>query len=84
MAVGVRMRRMGARNDVSFRIVATDSRSPRDGKYLELLGWYNPKSRGENFNLNLERIDHWLQKGAVISNTVRSLVRKARKKAGHA
>ena len=81
MSVKIRMRRMGAKNDMSFRVVATDSRSPRDGRYLELLGWYDPEQKGENFGLKLERIEFWKGKGAIISDTVKSLMKKARKAA---
>ena len=73
------MRRMGAKNDMSFRVVATDSRSPRDGRYLELLGWYDPEKKDVNYKLKLDRIEHWKSKGAIISATVRSLIRKANK-----
>ncbi|MDD4871853.1 MAG: 30S ribosomal protein S16 [Kiritimatiellae bacterium] len=79
MSVKIRMRRMGAKNDMSFRVVATDSRSPRDGRYLELLGWYDPEKKGENFGLKLDRIEYWKSKGAIISDTVKSLLRKAKK-----
>jgi len=72
---------MGAKNDISFRVVATDSRAPRDGRYLELLGWYDPEKKDKNFELKLERIDYWKSKGAIISNTVKSLMKKARKAA---
>jgi len=58
--------------------VATDSRSPRDGKYLEILGWYDPKKSKANFHLKLERIAAWKNKGAILSETVRSLVKKAK------
>lgn len=78
MAVKIRCRRTGANNDPSYRIVATDVRSARDGKYLENLGWYNPKRTGINFNINLDRIEQWRSKGAMISDTVRSLVRRAK------
>jgi small subunit ribosomal protein S16 len=71
------MRRVGAINDRSFRVVATDSRSPRDGTYLELLGWYDPEQKGVNFRLKLDRIEYWKQRGAQVSTTVRSLVRRA-------
>jgi len=81
MAVKIRMRRMGAKNDISFRVVATDSRSPRDGRYLELLGWYDPEKKDKNFDIKLDRIEYWKSKGAIISNTVKSLIRKARKAA---
>jgi small subunit ribosomal protein S16 len=79
MAVRVRLTRTGANNDPCFRVVATDSRSPRDGSYLENLGWYDPKKPGVNFALKLDRIEHWKGRGALLSDTVRSLVRKARK-----
>ena len=78
MAVKIRMRRMGSNRDISFRVVATDSRWPRDGKSLELLGWYDPKREGVNFNLKLDRIEYWKSKGAQISDTVKSLLKKAR------
>lgn len=78
MAVKIRCRRMGANNDPSFRIVATDMRSARDGKCLETLGWYDPKLKGGNFKIDLERIEHWRAHGAQVSDTVRSLVRRAK------
>ena len=81
MAVKIRMRRMGANRDISFRVVATDSRFPRDGKSLELLGWYDPKREGVNFSLKLDRIDYWKSKGAQVSDTVASLIKKARAQA---
>lgn len=78
MSVKIRMTRTGANRDISFRVVATDSRSPRDGKSLENLGWYDPKKTGVNYSLKLDRIEHWVGNGAQMSDTVRSLVRKAR------
>jgi small subunit ribosomal protein S16 len=60
-------------------VVAADSRSPRDGRFLEILGWYDPKREGTNFDLKLDRIDHWTNQGAQVSDTVRSLLKKARK-----
>ena len=77
MAVKIRMRRMGAKNDMSFRVVATDARSPRDGRYLELLGWYDPQKKDKTFELKLDRIDAWSKKGAHISDTVKILMKKA-------
>lgn len=79
MSVKVRLTRTGANNDLSYRVVATESRSPRDGRTLETLGWYDPKIKGTNFAIKLERIEHWVKNGAQMSDTVRSLVRKARK-----
>jgi len=79
MAVKIRMRRAGAKNDTSYRVAACDSRCPRNGKSLELLGWYDPKQKGANYNLKLDRIDYWVSKGAQMSETVSSLVKKAKK-----
>jgi len=79
MAVKIRMKRTGAKNDACFRVVAADVRSPRDGKNLEILGWYNPGAKGQTFALKLDRVDYWLGNGAQISDTVASLVKKARK-----
>ena len=82
--VKIRLRRTGSNNNPSFRVVATDERCPRDGKFLEILGWYLPKQQGENFKLDLARVDHWLSKGAQMSETVASMVKKTRKAAANA
>ncbi len=79
MSVKLRLRRTGAKNDPCFRVVATDTRAPRDGRFLEILGWYDPQRTGENFKLDLERVTHWTDQGAIPSETVRSLIKKARK-----
>lgn len=79
MAVKIRLTRMGAKNAPAYRVVVTDSRSPREGRYLENLGWYDPKKVNEKFALKLDRIDDWLGRGAELSDTVSSLVRTARK-----
>jgi len=78
MAVKIRMTRTGANKDISYRIVAADSRSPRDGKNLEVVGWYDPKKKGVNYSLKMDRIEHWVSKGALVSDTVKSLIRKTR------
>ena len=77
--VKIRLRRTGCTNNAAFRVVAADERSPRDGKFLEILGWYEPKREGENFKLELDRVEHWLSKGAQMSETVASMVKKAKK-----
>ncbi len=77
--VKIRLRRTGCNKNVSFRVVATDERSPRDGKFLEILGWYDPKREGENYKLDLDRVAFWQSKGAQLSETVASMVRKAKK-----
>lgn len=76
--VKIRMRRTGCRNHAAYRIVAADSRSPRDGKFLEILGWYDTQIKDDNFKLNLERVDYWLKQGAQPSDTVATLIRRAR------
>lgn len=78
MSVKIRMTRTGANKDISYRVVATDTRFPRDGKNLEVVGWYDPKKKGINFGLKMDRIDHWISKGALLSDTVKSLVRKSK------
>lgn len=76
MAVSIRLRRTGGKNEVCYRVVAADRRSPRDGRFLEILGWYDPKRSGVNFSLKLDRIKHWESHGAIISDTVSSLLRR--------
>ncbi len=78
MSVKIRCQKTGANNDPCFRIVATDIRSPRDGKALEPLGWYDPKKKDRNFFLNLERLDFWIRRGATPSPLVNTLVKKAK------
>ena len=76
MAVAIRLRREGALNRPYFKIVVTDKRSPRDGKFIEMVGTYDPKKAGNNSTLKLDRIEHWISKGAQPSDTVRSLIKK--------
>lgn len=76
MSVKIRLKRVGANNDIAFRVVATDSRWPRDGKRLELLGWYDPERAGRNFEIKEDRLNHWISKGAIVSATVRSLMKR--------
>lgn len=79
--VRIRLRRIGTRNVPVYRIVVADSRSPRDGRFIENLGTYDPKKAGNNFTLNLERARYWLSKGARPSDTVRSMLKKAERAA---
>lgn len=81
MSVAIRLRRDGGKNRPYYRIVVADKQSPRDGKFLELVGTYDPKKTGDNYSVKLDRVDHWLSKGAKASDTVASLVKKARKSA---
>jgi small subunit ribosomal protein S16 len=75
--VKLRLRRMGAKKRPSYRIVAADSRSPRDGAFIESVGFYDPITDPATVNVNLERARHWLSVGAQPTETVQSLFRKA-------
>jgi len=84
MAVKIRMKRVGAKNAPVFRIVVADGRSPRDGKFIEELGTYQPLKKGDNFKMDLDRVKYWLSKGAQPSETVASFIKKASKAAAAA
>jgi small subunit ribosomal protein S16 len=81
MSVKIRMKRVGAKNTPVYRIVVADSRSPRDGKFIEELGTYTPLKKGNNYTLDLERANYWVSKGAQPSETVASFIKKANKAA---
>ena len=70
------MKRVGAKNSPYFRIVVADSRSPRDGKFIEEIGSYQPLKKGDNFVLKLDRAQYWVGKGAQPSDTVASFIKK--------
>jgi small subunit ribosomal protein S16 len=76
MAVKIRLARYGAKKRPFYRIVAADSRYPRDGRFLENLGTYNPMAEPSEVTLKKERIAYWLAKGATPSDTVNSLLKK--------
>ncbi len=80
MSVSIRLRREGNLNRPYYKVVVADQRSPRDGKFIELVGNYDPKKPGDNSNIDLTRIDYWIKNGAQPSDTVRSLIKKERKK----
>ncbi|MFH1413500.1 MAG: 30S ribosomal protein S16 [Candidatus Omnitrophota bacterium] len=84
MAVHVRLRRIGKRTKgrIHFRISVFDERCPRDGKCIEELGFYNPRSK--ELKIKMDRIEYWVKNGAVLSTTVRNLVKKNKKEAGNA
>ena len=75
--VKLRLRRMGANDQPFYRIVAMDSRVNRDGKYIESIGWYDPKPNPSKIQIEKDRALYWLGVGAQPSDTVRSLLRKA-------
>lgn len=74
MAVHIRLRRMGAKKRPFFRIVAADSRCARDGRFLEILGFYNPIAKPAEVKVFEERVTKWLDRGAIPSDTVSSLL----------
>ena len=76
MAVAIRLRRMGAKKRPMYRFVATDSRMPRDGRFIEILGHYNPIERPAKVMVKEEKVYYWLKQGAVPSDTVKSLFRQ--------
>lgn len=73
----IRLRRMGAKRQPHYRIVVADQRSPRDGRFVESIGFYNPKTTPMTLNIKEERARHWLSVGAMPSETVRSLFVRA-------
>lgn len=71
--VRIRLRRVGAKNQPSFRLVAADKESPRDGRFLEILGHYNPRTEPATITLKEDRIYDWMSKGAQPSDSVRQI-----------
>ena len=76
MAVSIRLRREGGKNRPHYKVVVADSRSPRDGKFIEIIGTYDPKKPSDNSTIKLDRAEYWMSKGAQPSSTVRSLIKK--------
>lgn len=72
--IKLRLRRMGAKRQPSYRIVAAESRSPRDGRFIEVVGFYNPKADPHIVRVDAERAKYWLDHGAQPTDTVRSLL----------
>jgi small subunit ribosomal protein S16 len=70
----IRLRRAGSKNRQFYRVVVTESRSARDGRFVEVLGHYNPRTKPETLVLNQERVAHWVKAGATPSDTVRTLI----------
>ena len=75
--VRIRLRRTGRKKTPTYRIVVADSQSPRDGRFIEIIGQYAPRQGDKALNLDATRANYWLDKGAQPSDTVRSLLRKA-------
>ena len=79
MSVKIRLRRTGKRNAACHRIVVADSRSPRDGRFIEIIGVYDPRHEFET--IDLARVDYWIPRGAQPSETVSKIIERARKAA---
>lgn len=77
MAARIRLARVGSKKNPIFRVVVADRRAPRDGRFIEILGKYNPQTDPSTIDLDLERIEEWVGKGAEVSNTVQKLMKAA-------
>lgn len=73
--VRIRLRRTGSKKQASYRVVVADQRSPRDGRFIENLGYYNPRTNPPTFEINRERTRYWLQQGAQPSEAVAQMLR---------
>ena len=76
MAVKIRLRRMGGKKDSFFRIVVADSRSPRDGRFVESIGYYDPTTEPATVKMAEEKALEWIAKGAQVTDTVKALLQK--------
>lgn len=74
MALKIRLRQQGRTNRQTYRLVVTDIRNPRDGKYLEMIGWYNPFSNAKDSVIDIERINYWVGQGAQITPNAQALI----------
>ncbi|MDD2189575.1 MAG: 30S ribosomal protein S16 [Eubacteriales bacterium] len=77
MAVKIRLKRMGAHKKPFYRVVVADSRSPRDGKFIEEIGYYNPLTNPVDINIDGEKAKSWISNGAQPTQTVKSLLKKS-------
>ena len=75
MAVKMRLRRMGAKKAPTYRVIVADSRSPRDGRFIEEIGYFNPKS--DELKIDAEKAKKWIANGAQPTDTVKSLLKKS-------
>lgn len=79
MAVHIRLMRFGKKKQPSYRIVVVDSRAPRDGAYIESLGYYAPLAKENQVKIDVEKYEEWIKKGAVVTPVVKKLVKKQKK-----
>ena len=75
MAVRIRLTRMGAKKKPFYRLVAADSEAPRDGKFLEILGYYDPMKDPAEIKIHEDKVSYWLQRGALVSESAKALLK---------
>lgn len=78
MAVKIRLKRMGAKKSPFYRIVVADARSPRDGKFIEEIGYYNPLKNPEEIKIDIQKVDKWMSNGAQPTDRVKDIIKKAK------
>ena len=78
MAVRIRLRRMGAKKAPFYRVIVADSRSPRDGRFIEEIGYYNPMTAPAEIKIDLEKAEKWIKNGAQPTDTVKTLLKKVK------
>ncbi len=83
MAVVIRLKTMGTKKKIKHRLVVTDSKFPRDGRFLEEVGYWDPSKEPAIVSVKVERVEHWMKQGAKPSETVRSILKKAGMKFTH-
>lgn len=81
LAAKIRLKRFGTKNRIQWRIVVSDTRMPRDGRFIEEIGSYDPLPKEEKFQVNETRLEYWLKQGAQVSTALKSLLKRAKKKA---
>lgn len=82
MPVTIRLSRAGSKKNAIFHLIASDSRKPRDGKFIERLGFYDPRQEPPRFEVDTERLNFWIAKGATTSQTVKQLIAKQARAVG--
>ena len=80
MAVRIRLKRFGSRNRSQWRIVVADIKMPRDGRFIEEIGYYDPLPAEEKIQVKDDRLEYWVKQGAQMSNSVKTLVKRAKKR----
>lgn len=79
MAVKIRLKRFGTKNRLQWRVVVADAKMPRDGRFIEEIGYYDPLPKEEKFVVKQERLDYWQKKGAQVSDSVKSLIKRSKR-----